>query len=92
MKKKIKLGLIKTFLMAILILSIAVTIIGDGDTWTPLMTLFAGGLLYGERKINAGYYERKKNARSAGTHTSNKVLPFSKLPKTIIQSEKRKVK
>lgn len=91
MKKRAKLKLVKTLLTAILILSIAVTIIGDGDTWTPLMALFMWGLLYGERKINANYYEGKKNARRVRPRTSSKITPFSNFD-NIIPPKAREVK
>ena len=90
MKRNEKLKLIKRFVLAIFILSTAVTITGDGESWTAILALMTGGYLSAYAYANANH--KQKNARSAGTHTSNKVLPFSKITNNIIIPKARKVK
>ena len=91
MDKNERLKLPKKIIVSVLILSVVVVIIGDGDTWTPLMTLFTSALLSGEHKLNgkyrARYKSRQKNTRSAGTRTGKVIHIKNKSKKRV--SEKR---
>ena len=99
MTKSAKLGIVKTIIVSVLILASAVTIIGDGDTWTPALAIAMILLLWGESKLNGEYRAekrakkraekaRQKNARRTAIHTS-KVAPFIKLTKPIIHEGER---